>query len=291
MNNFLSFIFLIVIYYTRSPIFGSDIIFDGNSKGLGFSQGFYKDRGSIGDILLNNRFDHAIGYKGQGIFERNNHKFAFDEGNPDIHGIIERPCQVYDTFCIRKFFAEHSKCKISGRRLPEPFFRAQAGYQYASANISVTAVDGIYDGLSNARVEEFYINKVTDNLIIAFYFDDVSIRSNNTNAKFYLRGREPEVHTDFASLDFRKTTVTMIIPGLNNLRLDRAETFTESPLVPFSAGPRIGLSSDPEVVSMFLYLVTAGVPVETREEISTEGVFLATTYLQYNICDFGLKVL
>ncbi|XP_063623063.1 uncharacterized protein LOC134795162 [Cydia splendana] len=268
-----------------------DNVFESNSKKLDFPKVFYKEnRGSIGDILLNSRFDH--GYDdGQGIFGKGNYKFAFDEGNPDIHGIIERPCQVYDTFCIRKFFAEHSKCKISGRRLPDPFFRAQAGYQYASANISVTAVNGIYNGISNARVEEFYINKVTDNLVIAFFFDDVSIISNNTNAKFYLRGREPEVHTDFASLDFRETSVTMIIPGIKNLRLDRAEIFSVNLIAPFTAGPRIGLSSDPEVVAMFLYLGTVGIPVEIFEEISTEGVFFATTYLQYNICDFGLKVL
>ncbi|XP_061717261.1 uncharacterized protein LOC133525055 [Cydia pomonella] len=288
MKHYVSFIFLIV-YLNLNPIFGLDNVLDLNLKELSFPKVFYK-RENLGDVLLNKKFDNGHN-EGRGIFGENEHKFAFDEGNPDIHGIIERPCQVYDTFCIRKFFAEHSKCKISGRKLPEPFYRAQAGYQYTPANISATAVDGIYNGLSNARVDEFYINKVTDNLVIAIYFDDVSIISNNTNVKFYRRGREPEVHTDFASLDFRKTTVTMIIPGLNNLRLDRAEIYSESPLVPFSTGPRIGLSSDPEVVAMFLYLVTAGVPAETREAISTDGVFLGTTYLQYNICDFGLKVL
>ncbi|XP_061717260.1 uncharacterized protein LOC133525054 [Cydia pomonella] len=289
MKYFVNFIFLIV-YVNLNPVLGSDNVL--NLKELSFPERYYKNDNfdNIGDVLLNKKFYDGYN-EDRGMFGKNDQKFAFDEGNPDIHGIIERPCQVYDTFCIRKFFAEHSKCKISGRRLPEPFFRAQSSYQYASANISVTAVDGIYDGLSNARVEEFYINKVTDNLVIAIYFDDVSIISNNTNAKYYLRGREPEVHTDVASLDFRKTTVTMIIPGLNNLRLDRAEIYSESPLVPFSTGPRIGLSSDPEVEAMFLYLVTVGVPVETREETSTEGVFFGTTYLQYNICDFGLKVL
>ncbi|XP_063538093.1 uncharacterized protein LOC134747399 [Cydia strobilella] len=228
-----------------------------------------------------------------GLFERNGRVFGFDEGNPDIHGEILRPCQVYDTFCIRKFFAEHSECKISGRAVPDPLYRAEGSVNFASNNVSETQITADYSGLNNARISEFYINNVTDNLVIAVTFDSASKFSNNTYYKYYLRGREPVVTRDFGGIQYGVVTVTVIIPNLQNLRLDRSEIYTygDTNLFPVALGPRIGISTDPEVPSMYASFFTT-FPFEAyQEEISIQGIYFVGNYLQYNICDFGVKVL
>ncbi|XP_061717258.1 uncharacterized protein LOC133525052 [Cydia pomonella] len=227
-----------------------------------------------------------------GLFERKSHTFGFDEGNPDIHGEILRPCQVYDTFCIRKFFAEHSECRISGRAVPDPLYRAQGSIHFASNNMSNTQITADYGGLNNARISEFYINNVTDNLVIAVTFDSASKYSNNTYFKYYLRGREPVVTRDFGGIQYGVLTVTVIIPHIHNLILDRSEIYTygDTNVFPFALGPQIGTSTDPEVTSMYARFFT-NIPSEYQEEISNQGIYFVGNYIQYNICDFGVKVL
>ncbi|XP_061717493.1 uncharacterized protein LOC133525221 [Cydia pomonella] len=210
----------------------------------------------------------------------------------DVHGKIQRPCQSYDTFCIRKFFAQHSQCKISGRQVPEPLFRAQTTLNIPNTNVSATFNNMEYRGIKDGRVAEFYVDKATDNLVIAVDFNQVTFGSQTLYLKYYLRGREPVVVEDAAGATFVQVSVTAVIPDLKDLKLDRAEIFTYNgdPVPPFLAGPRLALSTDPEVVTMFAGTV-ANVPTDAQESLMTEGVFYILNFIQYNICDFGLKVI
>ncbi|XP_063384350.1 uncharacterized protein LOC134670454 [Cydia fagiglandana] len=243
----------------------------------------------VEDFLINRKLsDVEKLQRSRGLYEH----YEYDDGNPDVHGRIQRPCQAYDTFCIRKFFAQHSQCKISGREVPEPLFRAQATLNIPNSNVSAIFNNLEYRGIKDGRVAEFYIDKETDNLVIAVDFDQVTFGSQTLYLKYYLRGREPVVVQDAAGATFVQVSVTAVIPNLKNLKLDRAEIYTYNgePVPPFLAGPRLALSTDPEVVTMFATAI-ANVPTDAQESLMTEGVFYILNFIQYNICDFGLKVI
>ncbi|KAI8440873.1 hypothetical protein MSG28_009175 [Choristoneura fumiferana] len=94
----------------------------------------------------------------------------------------------------------------------------------------------------------YSINKATNNLVITLGFDFISY-NGYAYFKFYRRGREPTVTSDYARV-------------------------------------RI----DPELLTTFTLFAT-NLQINQQEAFLTEGNFIAPTFIQYNICDFGLKVL
>ncbi|XP_063623062.1 uncharacterized protein LOC134795161 [Cydia splendana] len=197
----------------------------------------------VEDILINRKLsDVEKLQRSRGLYEH----YEYDDGNPDVQGRIQRPCQAYDTFCIRKFFAQHSQCKISGRQVPEPLFRAQATLNYPNSNVSATFNNLEYRGIKDGRMCQHRVVTATGNGCMgAVDFDQVTFASQTLYLKYYLRGREPVVVQDAGGATFVQVSVTAVIPNLKNLKLDRAEIFTYNgdPVPPFLAGPRLALST------------------------------------------------
>ncbi|CAK1589036.1 unnamed protein product [Parnassius mnemosyne] len=157
-------------------------------------------------------------------------------------------------------------------------------------NITTTFLDIELKGL-NGRIEEFYINRETDKLVLAIDFRGLSISSNNTYFRFHRRGREPIVTSDFGFVVFKSVFITIVIPNLNNLQLEESESFAyvseERP--EYGLGPGLANSTDP-AVSAALAEFDANTKIIIRESFLTDGPFYAATFIQWNICDFGLRI-
>lgn len=84
-------------------------------------------------------------------------------------------------------------------------------------------------------------------------------------------------------------TFTIIIPNIEDLQLKKAEITAYVDAVPFFfIGP--GAASPEPTVVQGLAEVLADTSTNTQELMLIESQFFPPAYIQYNICDFGLKV-
>ncbi|CAF4761842.1 unnamed protein product [Pieris macdunnoughi] len=204
---------------------------------------------------------------------------------------IERPCKSLDNHCVRNWLHEHSSCKKTFGSVPDPLHRVQATQQLPRINLTMSAIDVSYNGL-NGRIEEFYVNRKTDQVVLAVEFRNVVLQTNNSYYIFYRRAKEPVVTNDFYIVRLSSLIVTATIPRIDNLRYDRSEHFTYSndPTSTFIVGPTSFAHRDPVVQRVFLALIS-NLPINVREIVISEGPFLMANFIQYSLCDFGIKVI
>ncbi|CAH4001800.1 unnamed protein product [Pieris brassicae] len=204
---------------------------------------------------------------------------------------IERPCKSLDNHCIRNWLHDHSGCKKTYGSVPDPLHRAQATEQVPRINFTFSAIDVSYNGL-NGRIEEFYVNRKTDQVVFAVEFRNVVFQTNNSYNIFYRRAKEPVVTNSYYIIRLSSVIVTATIPRIDNLRYDRSEHFTYSndPTSSFILGPTTFAHRDPVVQKVALALIS-NLPVNLREIVISEGPFLMANFIQYTLCDFGIKVI
>ncbi|XP_038218779.1 uncharacterized protein LOC119837323 [Zerene cesonia] len=204
---------------------------------------------------------------------------------------IERPCETLDMNCIRRYLADHSYCKMTYGRVPDPIYRVQATQHLTRVNLTITSTNLTYKGL-NGRIEEFYINRVTDQVVLAVEFRNVEFFTKNAFFFFYRRAKEPVITKDFLKIMFNSVVVTSTIPGVHHLRFDRSENFGFSNDITykFVVGPNAFKHRDPVVLNTFLQ-IAANLPVNARELLHTEAQYYLTNFVQYSLCDFGLNVI
>ncbi|KAJ2937939.1 hypothetical protein O0L34_g14212 [Tuta absoluta] len=209
-------------------------------------------------------------------------------GNPDDTVKIERPCPTYDLNCIRSFFGQHGHCQKTIGPVPEPISRPQSNIYFPRINLTLSIVDQRVSGL-NGRVEEFYINRETDSLVLAVEFSKLTETSDKVYFKFHRRGKEPIVTIATYGVVFSPIIITAVIPKLDSLQLDDAEVtvFITGKAAQFAVTPTFIASTDPQpamsVASAFTNLAE-----DMQELFLTDSSYLIATYIQYNICDFGL---
>ncbi|XP_050355245.1 fibrohexamerin-like, partial [Nymphalis io] len=203
---------------------------------------------------------------------------------------IERPCQVFDTYCIRKYFAENSQCKESQGPVPDPMYRAQSTTFLPRLNLTMTADDVLYSGL-NGRIEEFYINRESDKLVLAIEFRNLTFYARDVYFRYHRRAREPIVNVDYVYINYRSVVSTVVIPNRKDLQLQKSEITSYLNEIPaFSIGRNAFESPDPQV-QLAKVLIQTDVLTDVLETQLTESAYYASTFIQYSLCDFSLKVL
>nr|XP_034836329.1 uncharacterized protein LOC117992724 [Maniola hyperantus] len=211
---------------------------------------------------------------------------------PNIDEInVDRPCEASFEECIKQYFVQHAHCKLSYKRVPEPLIRPVSTTYLSRVNLTLSASDVIYSGL-NGNIEEFYVNKETDRLVISIRFRNVTYYSKDTFYTFHRRGREPVVNTDYLFANFRSVTTTTVIPHIDDLQLDKSvsHAFVDDENPRFNFGPWAFVNSDPGVRERLPTLL-ADMRTNVQEFFLTEAAFFAVTYIQRNLCDFGFKIL
>ncbi|KAI5643355.1 fibroin p25 domain-containing protein [Phthorimaea operculella] len=201
---------------------------------------------------------------------------------------IVRPCPVYDLNCIRKYFSEHAHCHKVFGPAPEPLIRPQLTYYFPRTNMTVTIVRNMILGI-NGRVEEFYINKKTNNLVLAVHFQNLNLTTEQGFFKFHRNLKEPVVTTAPASVTYQSVVITAVIHDLDDLQLETAEctTYANDPGTTTMVGPSAAVSSDPQVQAQVAEFMS-NLAVNTRELFLTDSFYYISAFIQYNICDFGL---
>ncbi|CAH2234679.1 jg6151 [Pararge aegeria aegeria] len=204
---------------------------------------------------------------------------------------IERPCHVSFKECIKQYFSQHAKCEEKYGSVPDPLIRAVSTTFLTRLNLTLSATDVIYSGL-NGNIEEFYINKATDKLVITIQFRNVTFYSKDTFYRFHRRAKEPVVNVDYLFINYRSVSTTTVIPCINDLQLDKSETYAyvDDASPRFNIGPKAFVSSDPGVTGTLPALL-ADIPTGVQEFFLTEAPFYAAAYIQHSICDFGLNLL
>ncbi|KAG7304683.1 hypothetical protein JYU34_010029 [Plutella xylostella] len=106
---------------------------------------YYQKQG-YGDREYEYKSGNGNAYNNYGF---NNYNQNFDGGNNQS---IIRPC--YDLSCVRKYFADHSRCKPVYGQVPEPYYRPQANYLLSFFNLTVTSTGIHYRGLQGV-IQDF----------------------------------------------------------------------------------------------------------------------------------------
>ncbi|KAI5638765.1 fibroin p25 domain-containing protein [Phthorimaea operculella] len=209
-------------------------------------------------------------------------------GNPDDTAKIERPCPTYDLNCIRVFFEHHGHCKKTFGPVPEPISRPQSNIYFPRVNLTLSIVDQRISGL-NGRIEEFYINRETDRLVIAVEFTNLTQTSDKVYFKSHRPRREPVVTVTSYFSVFDPIIITAVIPKIDNLQLDDAEVtaFITGQTARFAVTPTLVTSTDPQP-AMSVATAFTNLSEDMQELFLTDSSYLIATYIQYNICDFGL---
>ncbi|XP_041969196.1 uncharacterized protein LOC121726044 [Aricia agestis] len=119
---------------------------------------------------------------------------------------IVRPCSTSDIDCIRRYFGDHAQCRVTHGPVPDPMYFKHTYAFLPAANMTLTS-DDFYRTNLNGRIEEFYINKETDKLLIALEFKNLTIYSNNSYLAYHRRAKEPIIN---------KTTLRIFIERIIN---------------------------------------------------------------------------
>ncbi|XP_045487736.1 fibrohexamerin-like [Pieris rapae] len=180
----------------------------------------------------------------QNVIEKLN-EIVKNQNDSDEDDYIERPCRVFDPECIRSYFAAHGHCKKVDGTVPEPLHRSASTGYLPRINLTVTLVNVDYYGL-NGQIVEFYINRKTNKLVLAVQMSNVVSFVRPAYFRFHRRAQEPIVRSTPARVQFGTITPTIIIPNLNDLRLDQAEIFSyiESPSPITTVNPLAFASTD-----------------------------------------------
>ncbi|XP_069362093.1 fibrohexamerin-like [Maniola hyperantus] len=205
---------------------------------------------------------------------------------------IERPCRLYDMFCIRQYFAKHSRCKEALGPAPTPLYKAQSTFYLPRVNLTVTSNRLRLTGI-NGQVVEFYINKKTNKLLLAVEFKDFTASGDEHYFRFHRRGKEPIVNMDPTfNVTYSSFVVTIIIPNLKDLRFEDSESFlyTNDPTPRMVVGPRAFSGTDPQVQETFVKYIE-NLSANQKEGLLIEETFYIGSFIQYNICDFGIELL
>ncbi|CAG9571936.1 unnamed protein product [Danaus chrysippus] len=214
---------------------------------------------------------------------------SFGVSTPDDEGYIERPCRIYDVNCIRKFFAEHSRCRITYGPVPDPLYDPEFTLYLPRVNMTLTSLKVEYGGL-NGKIVEFYINPKTDRLVLSVDFEGFTFASNDNYFQFERVGREPLVTNSFFNVTYFTVSSTITVPNLKDLQLQNSEVFSFSqPLrAPYFAfGPNVfgDVRLLPSAVAF-----NADIPSDILEGFLFISPFFIASFIQYSICNFGVTV-
>ncbi|XP_012551242.1 fibrohexamerin-like [Bombyx mori] len=203
---------------------------------------------------------------------------------------IRRPCPSFNIDCIRSYFQHHASCVPHYEPIPDPLYLQKYSLYIANSNITVELNDVKVQGLLNAKIVEFYINKRTDKLVLAIETEKLSIDTPRLLMKYHRKAQEPIELVDKLYVGYGVVTITATIPYINNIQLTNAEvtTYAEDGNAPYTTGTNINNSPDLVVKTSYDSLLN-NMPFTIREALVTQGPLFMANYIQYNICDFGLR--
>ncbi|KAL4713500.1 hypothetical protein ACJJTC_010485 [Scirpophaga incertulas] len=208
----------------------------------------------------------------------------------EVDNHLFHPCKNNGDDCIKQYLTMNSQCApIYPYKNKHKIFREKSISYLPNFNLTLSITNSEIDGL-DGKVEQFYINKKTGNLIYAVDFKSITIDSKMTYFIINQRGKEPVVVGDFVKIKFAPTVLTAVIPiSYSGLSLKDALISADISGLPiYDLGPKASKTPDP-VVQRTLLAYTINMKTGVRELFLTEAYTYFIEYLQNYICDFGIR--
>ncbi|XP_004922635.1 fibrohexamerin [Bombyx mori] len=204
---------------------------------------------------------------------------------------IKRPCPNFDLNCIREYFSRNSQCQLVMGSVPDPLPLNYYRVDIPNSNLTVEYHDVKTRGFDTIKIIEFYINSKTEKLVLAAEVQSLKLASPKTIFKYNRKAKEPIVRSDALEVDYGTLTFTAVFPSISDLQLSNAEVFSYVHEInpKFILGPLLSFSLDSETQSQLGKLLN-NIAVSLQEVFEAQGTILMTSYIQYDICDFGLEL-
>ncbi|XP_028026142.1 fibrohexamerin-like [Bombyx mandarina] len=197
------------------------------------------------------------------------------------------PCPNFGLDCIREYFSKNSQCQIVYGPVPDPLYYGHYKVDIPNSNVTLDFSDVNVGGL-NGNIVEFYINTETQKLVLAIETPSLRLYTEDALFQYNRKAKEPIERSDYLEVKYGRVTFTAVFHRLHNLDLSSADvnSYVENASPQFELGPCIDPSSDTEAQNEFRKLMSS-FRDDLRELFSLQGQIFMTSYIQYNICDFG----
>ncbi|KAL0829925.1 hypothetical protein ABMA28_003398 [Loxostege sticticalis] len=232
--------------------------------------------------------DHNINYDEESWNSGNKDRDQMKRGDkdPDIY----YPCDFEDDIdCVRHFFASSGQCKEVHNYGNKPVYRTRLVTYEPGFNLTIVLNKSRIKYIGD-RITRFYINKKTDNLVMAVDFEGINVDTKFSTFFYQRRGQEPIKRTDFTNGTY-PVTLTAVIPlkkGIN-FKESRVTAYFASLPENFEVGPKVLASTDPVVLQVNAAFL-ANLSQALLESSLAEAPSLYFGYLQKYICDFGIPI-
>ncbi|XP_049697660.2 uncharacterized protein LOC126054859 [Helicoverpa armigera] len=125
---------------------------------------------------------------------------------------IIRPCRLHDTNCIRHFFAQDFQCLPTEGPVHDPLELQDSIYvPVPHANLTYILNNPIIRGLNKWKIEEFFINKDTQRLVLEVVFDRIDVTCPQADLIYHRKGKEPLKGWDSTFIEYKDLSFTLTI--------------------------------------------------------------------------------
>ncbi|KAJ8720917.1 hypothetical protein PYW08_006382 [Mythimna loreyi] len=200
---------------------------------------------------------------------------------------VYRPCAFDDVDCIRRVFAQNSDCKPVKGPIDDPYVLDWLPIHLAHANVTFILKNAQVGGLNNWKIKEFYLNKVTDKLVLEVVFKAITVYSPAALVKYLRKGKESVEMSDYTTVIYKDLSLTLTVPNIKDLQLFDADVYAYIPdsNPPFSVGSAITDNSDPFLATVFKEMLS-NIAVGLKEVFVYKGPAILNAFLEGAICDF-----
>nr|QZP43452.1 fibrohexamerin-like protein 3 [Pseudoips prasinana] len=177
-------------------------------------------------------------------------------GNDD-DGIV-RPCPNYDRRCVGRVFADELQCDLIPGKIPDRRIIRFLPLHYPRANSSIHYSDAVVKGVNNFTINEFYINRKNNTLVLEIVFKFLETEAPSRGF-FYRKGKEPIVTYGRTYIGYRNYSLTLIVYNVDGRRCRDMSDYQVYTYVS-DVHPPIGYDkcfapTDPQAYKQFLQLI------------------------------------
>nr|QZP43453.1 fibrohexamerin-like protein 4 [Pseudoips prasinana] len=203
---------------------------------------------------------------------------------------VYRPCRLWDLRCIGRVFARELRCNLVQGEIPDSRILKYLPLDYPSSNSSILYRNAQATGLSDFTVNEFYINRNNNTLVMEVVFRQLDVESPDTTGYFYRKGKEPVVTNGYCSTIYNNYSLTLTVFNVDGRRNRRRCDYQVYTYVTDANAP-LGYSksfvpTDPEALNEYnVFFDNLGLSLQ--EEAINQGPLLMSYILP---CDLQLSV-
>ncbi|XP_063895630.1 fibrohexamerin-like [Helicoverpa armigera] len=205
------------------------------------------------------------------------------------HDPIVRPCSLHNVDCIRRFFARNSRCSPVHKPGSDTHRIKTLPTFMPHINVTFTLNYLELKGLNNYKINEFYINKETDTLVLEVVFPNLRAYSPIIVITYHRRGKEPTQLADFGFIEYKDLSLTLTVSHIKDINLSNGHVYAYiSDSAPKTGlGPNFTLTKDPQQQIATTQLF-ARIGLTLQEVFLTQGPVFMNVFLQNSICDFNV---